>query len=175
VYSDPLGTVNGYYLGATSNTSVQVLGPYASSDIPDPWFTQYFGPAPNSQAAPTVDADGVGFSNLQKYQAGFNPTNPAAYLHVISVAKANGTNVVVTFLGADGDSTYPGGPTSRTNVLEYTTPAANGGYVSNFTNPPVGSVVLNAANGLGTVTNMTDFGGAANSPSRYYRVRVLLP
>ena len=31
------------------------------------------------------------------------------------------------------------------------------------------------ATGLGTVTNMTDFGGATNGPSRYYRVRVLLP
>jgi PKD repeat protein len=139
------------------------------------WQWQYFQCTSCPQAQPGADPYGKGMSNTNQYLAGFSPTNSAAYLHIISVAKANGTNVVVTFLGANGDSSYSGGPTSRTNVLEYTTPTANGSYVNSFTNPPVGSVILNAANGLGTVTNMIDFGGATNSPSRYYRVRVLLP
>jgi hypothetical protein len=85
------------------------------------------------------------------------------------------TNVIVTFHGANGDTNYAPGIASRTNVLEYTTPAANGSYVNNFTNPPVGSVILNAANGLGTVTNITDYGGATSATTRYYRVRVVLP
>ena len=81
----------------------------------------------------------------------------------------------MTYLGANGDSSYTGGPTSRTNVLEFTTGTANGSYSSNNFTSTGQTNILNAANGLGTVTNMVDTGGATNKPSRFYRVRVLLP
>ncbi|MGD1020796.1 MAG: immunoglobulin domain-containing protein, partial [Verrucomicrobiia bacterium] len=71
---------------------------------------------------------GDGMSNTNKFLAGFNPTNAAAYLHVISVAEANGTNIVVTYLGANGDSTSPLGSLTYTNILDYTTGTANGSY-----------------------------------------------
>jgi hypothetical protein len=174
VYSEPVGTVNGYYLGSTNDATVQVLGPYASSEIPDSWFEQYFGPAPNSQAAPTVDADGTGESNQQKYYAGFNPTNPAAYLHVIRIAETNTTDIRVTYLGANGDSTYMPGIASRTNVLEFTSGTANGSYSNDFVSTGQTNI-LSGGTGLGVVANMTDSGGATNRPSRFYRVRVLLP
>jgi hypothetical protein len=90
---------------------------------------------------------------------------------------------VVTYLGASGDTNWSPGVQSRTNVLDLTTGDANGNYtnggwqVTGQTN--ILGVGISAAGGegtgFGTVTNMTDFGGATNVPSRYYRVRVLLP
>ncbi len=146
------------------------------------WQSQYFHCTGCPNAQPDADPFGKGMSNTNQYLAGFNPTSAAACLHVISVARANGTNVVVTYLGASGDTTYTGGPASRTNVLEFTSGTANGSYtngswtqVHGQTNILGVGLSINGGTGLGTVTNMTDVGGAANGPSRYYRVRVLLP
>ncbi len=117
---------------------------------------------------------GDGMSNTNKFLAGFNPTNSATYLRVISIAEANGTDVVVTYLGANGDSTSPLDIMSRTNILEFTTGAANGSYANNFASTGQTNI-LSGGNGFGAVTNMIDSGGATNVPSRFYRVRVLLP
>jgi hypothetical protein len=117
-------------------------------------------------------------SNTNQFLAGFNPTNAAAYVHITSISKTNGsTDVRVDYLGASGDSsrTQPGLLLSRTNVLEFTTGTANGSYSSNnFASTGV-SNILSGGIGLGTLTNMVDPGGATNKPSRYYRVRVLVP
>jgi GH15 family glucan-1,4-alpha-glucosidase len=147
---------------------------YTGNGISDSWALQYgFNPLDPTVASQYVS--GSGFSNLQQYAAGFNPTNPAAYLHVISIAKTNGTDVQVTYLGASGDNTYSPGIASRTNVLEFTTGAADGSYATNNFASTGQTNILSGGTGLGTVTNMTDSGGATNLPSRYYRVRVLLP
>jgi PKD repeat protein len=119
---------------------------------------------------------GDGMSNTNKFLAGFSPTNAAAYLHVISISKvvaAGQTNVTVTYLGANGDSTYVPGVGSRTNILEYSDGTGNGSYTNNFL--PTGQTnILGGGTGLGVVTNMTD-SGEPGSTDRYYRVRVLLP
>jgi hypothetical protein len=60
-------------------------------------------------------------------------------------------------------------------VLDYTTGDANGNYTNGAWQDTYQTNILSGGNGLGTVTNMTDFGRAINGPSRYYRVRVLLP
>ena len=112
-------------------------------------------------------------SNTNEFLAGFNPTNSAAYLHVISVVKS-GTDINVTYLGANGDTTYTGGPSSRTNVLEFTTGTGNGSYTNNFVSAGLTNI-LSGGTGVGVVTNMVDTGGATNAPSRYYRVRALAP
>jgi hypothetical protein len=139
------------------------------------WQNYYFTGSPLN-SSPNADPLGKGMSNTNQFLAGFNPTNAAAYLHIISVAKTNNnTDIRVTYLGANGDSSYSGGPASRTNVLEFTTGTANGSYATNNFTSTGQSNILNAANGLGTVTNMVDSGGATNKPSRFYRVRVLLP
>jgi len=159
-------------LGGTSTSTVanliSVYSPFAW------WHLNYFGTTNNSgKTAPTADYTGTGMSNTNKFMAGFNPLNPAAYLHIISIV-AGQTNVVVTYLGASGDNTYIPGIASRTNVLEFTPGSATGSYSNNFISTGQTNI-LSGGNGLGTETNMTDFGGATNSPSRYYRVRVLLP
>jgi PKD repeat protein len=125
-------------------------------------------------AGDSTDPFGTGMSNTNKFLAGFNPTNPSSYLHIISIATTNSTDVNVIYLGANGDGTWSPGIASRTNVLEFTAGAANGDYLTNFASANVTNI-LSGGTGTGTVTNMVDAGGATNAPSRYYRVRVLVP
>jgi hypothetical protein len=145
------------------------------------WQNQYFTSGELSNSAfsgPGADPFGKGMSNTNQFLAGFNPTNPAAYLHIISIAKTNaGSDVSVTYLGASGDSsrTQPGPLLSRTNVLEFTTGSGNGSYSSNNFATAGVTDILSGGIGLGTVTNLVDPSGATNVPSRYYRVRALVP
>ncbi|HVM62204.1 MAG TPA: pectinesterase family protein [Verrucomicrobiae bacterium] len=153
-----------------SNNLINVITAYSV------WQSNYFGCTICPQAQPDADPYGKGMINSNQFLAGFNPTNTAAYLHVISVVATNGTDINVIFLGASGDSTYVPGVASRTNRLEYSTGAADGSYNNAFTAVPgVSDIILGGGTGLGAVTNFTDAGGATNVPSRYYRVRVLLP
>jgi T5SS/PEP-CTERM-associated repeat protein len=163
--------------GGTLIVGNLVLDPTLSAlgdGIPNGW-KQWYGLDPFDPNLANEDPDGVGFNNLQEYLAGFNPTNPAAYLHVISIATTNATDIDVTYLGANGDSTYVPGIASCTNVLEFTTGSADGSYSANNFASTGQTNILSGGTGLGIVTNMTDFGGATNGPSRYYRVRVLAP
>jgi len=169
--TNPAGTVNLY-----SNTGGVLPIPGSTNPFAT-WQNYYFTPPELANPAfsgPNADPLGKGMSNTNQFMAGFNPTNAAAYLHIISIAATgNNTNIQVTYLGANGDSSYFGGPSTRTNVLEYA-PGAAGSYSNNFL--PTGQTnVLSGGTGLGVVTNMMDYGGATNTPSRYYRVRVLLP
>ena len=144
---------------------------------PDPfttWQSHYFTPAELGSLAysgPNADPLGKGISNTNQFLAGFNPTNSAAYLHIISIAKANATNLVITYLGASGDSTLVPFP-SRTNVLEYTSGTANGNYTNNFVSTGQTNILSGGA-GLGTVASFVQTNGATGA-TRYYRVRVLL-
>jgi fibronectin-binding autotransporter adhesin len=180
-------TYNGLSIGSTpiagptytisTNTPGQVnlVVTGGSSNPFTTWQLQYFGSTSCALCGGNASYTGDGMSNTNKFLAGFNPTNSAAYLHVVTIAKTNNnTDVRVTYLGANGDSTSPLDILSRTNVLEFTTGTANGSYTNNFL--PTGQTnVLSGGTGLGVVTNMVDSGGATNKPSRYYRVRVLLP
>jgi len=143
------------------------------------WKSNYFSVAelgtPSFSGA-NADPFGKGMSNTNQFLAGFNPTNAAAYVHITSISKTNsGTDIRVDYLGASGDSTYTGGPASRTNVLEFTAGTGGGSYSSNGFTSTGQTNVLSGGTGLGTPANMVDPGGATNVPSRYYRVRVLVP
>jgi hypothetical protein len=137
------------------------------------WQLHYFGCTNCPQAATTANPAGDGMINASKFLAGFCPTNSAAYPHIISLTQA-GNDMSVTYLGANGDNSYTNGPASRTNVLEYTSGTADGSYTNNFVSTGQTNI-LSGGTGLGIVTNMVDAGGATNTPSRYYRVRVLVP
>jgi len=130
------------------------------------WAQYYFGCTGCSQAQPNADPDGTGMSNSNQFLAGFNPTDSAAYVHVISIAKTNTTDIKVIYLGANGDSSWTPGIASRTNVLEFTTGTGNGSYSNDFTSTGQTNI-LGGGNGLGIVTNMVDRGGATNQPARY--------
>ncbi len=147
------------------------------------WQNHYFGSTNCALCGANASYTGDGMSNTNKFMAGFNGANVAAYLHIISISKAvagGQTNVTVTYLGASGDTNYVPGFASRTNILEYTTGTANGSYSSNSfastgqTNILGVGLGVNGGTGLGTVTNMTDTAEPGNA-NRYYRVRVLLP
>ncbi len=136
------------------------------------WQLAHFGCTNCPAAGPSADPDGDGVINNDEFLAGFDPTNPAAYAHIISVV-TQGSDVNVTYLGANGDDTYAGGPASRTNVLEFTTGAVDGSYSNNFVSTGQTNI-LSGGTGVGVVTNMIDIGGATGA-TRYYRVRVLAP
>jgi hypothetical protein len=160
-----------YYVVSTVNS----LGESADSDEANAtplsafaaWQLSYFGCSGCPQAAPDFDADGDGLSNTNEFLAGFNPTNGAAHLRILSVAVA-GDDIVVTYLGAAGDTNGLPGP--KTNLLEFAA-GAGGRYTNAFASTGQTNI-LNSGTGLGVVTNAVDSGGATNAPARYYRVRV---
>jgi hypothetical protein len=139
------------------------------------WAQCYFGCTNCPQASELADPDGVGMNNLAKFLAAFNPTNSAAFPHIISITSTNSnTDILVTYLGANGDSSLQSGIQSRTNVLEYSTGDNNGGYTNNFVTTGQTNI-LSGGTGLGIVTNMVDSGGATNQPARYYRIEIIAP
>jgi hypothetical protein len=143
------------------------------------WQLQYFASTNNTATtAPGGDSTGTGMSNTNKFLTGFNPTNAAAYLHVVSIVDqlvGGNTNVVVTYLGPNGDNTYTPGIASRTNVLDYMTGDASGNYTNGGWQDTGQTNILSGGNGSGTVTNMTDTAIPSAPTNRYYRVRVVLP
>jgi len=171
-----VGTLPAGFTATVSNDvpTARVLLVVSATGGGDPygtWLTHYGLSGGN--ALGTADPDADGMANTNEFLAGFNPINSAAYLHVISVAKS-GSDMNITYLGANGDSTYSGGPASRTNVLEFTAGTGGNYNSNNFASTGVTNI-LSGGVGLGALTNMVDSGGATNKPSRYYRVRVLVP
>lgn len=176
-----VGTLPGGFGGTISNDTVNKLVLLvATSSLPsDPfasWEIQYFGSTNCAKCGGTKDFDGDGMNNTNEFLVGFNPTNSAAYAHVISIVKSNSNNDVrVTYLGANGDSTRTPAILTRTNVLEFTAGTANGSYATNnFASTGVTNI-LSGGTGIGAVSTMVDPSGATNKPSRFYRVRVLAP
>jgi len=141
--------------------SVQVIVDSVGEGIPDAWRAQYFGGngvTNTTQSCATCDPDGDGMNNLQEYLAGTVPTNGASFLHITSVTP-QGNDVVVTWQTAGG----------HTNVLQAAAGLPGGSYSNNFVD--VSPFVIIPGSGA-TTTNYPDSGGATNSPTRYYRVRL---
>jgi PKD repeat protein len=171
-YTASLSVTNSCGKGSASPAmaTVTVYDPFA-------WWESHVYSLSGSLTGGNASYTGDGMSNTNKFEAGFSPVNAAAYLHIISVSKAvasGATNVTVTYLGANGDSTA--GVGSRTNILEYSTGSGNGSYNGTFqVAPGSGSTnIFSGGAGLGLTASMTD----SNVPAvndRYYRVRVLLP
>jgi PKD repeat protein len=140
------------------------------------WQLQYFGCTNCSQADANADPDGDGVNNGNEFATGFNPNSAAAYAHIIKVVKS-GPDMNITYLGANGDSTWSPGIASRTNVLEFTHGSGsgyNGNYSNNFVSVTGGTTNLSGGFGTGTVVTVTDT-GAASATNRYYRIRVIAP
>jgi hypothetical protein len=102
-----------------------------------------------------VDSDGDGFTNLQEYLAGTDPTNSASALRITSIVREVDDLRVTWTMGSD-----------RTNALQRA--AGDGGYyTNNFT------TIFTVTNTTGTATNYLDAGAATNVPSLFYRVRLV--
>jgi hypothetical protein len=152
-------------VGNTVTNFSQVIAAIGLADcngdgLPDAWQLQYFGCVSCAQAAPSADTDHDGFTNLEDYQAGANPTNPLlSPFRITSITRQNNDMLLVW--------TTAGG---TTNVVQATS-GAGGSYSTNFANI---SPLIDVAGSSLTSTNYLDAGGATNVPSRYYRVEMLL-
>jgi hypothetical protein len=102
---------------------------------------------------------GKGMSNTNQFLAGLNPTNSASALRIIS-AVPQSNDVVITWTTAG----------VRTNAVQASAGDASGGYTTNFADIS-GSIIIPVSGD--TTTNYTDVGGATNTPSRYYRIRLV--
>jgi len=171
-------TVQEIVYGPGGSSTSAVSGAVAVYDPFAWWELDYYGSTNNPSGAPNEDPFGTGMSNTNRFLAGFSATNAAAYLQIISIAQqlaVGNTNIIVTYLGANGDNTYVPGIASRTNVLDFTTGDANGNYVTNNWQDTGQTNILGGGNGSGIATNMTDSTISVTPTTRYYRVRVLLP
>jgi hypothetical protein len=153
-----------------------LIGAVTPSDPFTVWQNTYFSAGQLANPAisgPNADPDHDGVSNTNEFLAGFNPTNAAAYPHIINIVK-QGAGMNVTYLGASGDDTWSPGWASRTNVLEFSTGVpGSGAYSNNFTSTGQTNI-LSGGHGFGTLTNMVDPSGATGA-TRYYRIRVIAP
>ena len=103
------------------------------------------------------DPDGDGFTNLQEYLAGTDPTDSASAFRITAVAKES-DNLRVTWMMGNG----------KTNALQVSAGDGSGNFVTNnFTD------LFTVTNTVGSVTNYLDLGAATNTPARYYRVRLV--
>jgi hypothetical protein len=102
------------------------------------------------------DPDGDGFTNLQEFQAGTDPTNSASFFGITAIVKTN-DDIRVTWMTGVG----------MTNALERSTGTPDGSYSNNF------AAIFTVTNTTGTSTNYLDTGAATNVPSFYYRVRLV--
>ncbi|HTS17888.1 MAG TPA: hypothetical protein VMP11_09970 [Verrucomicrobiae bacterium] len=137
-----------------------ILNPYLSvlgDGIPNGWKQQY-GFDPFDPTVANADPDHDGFTNLQEYQAGTNPTNNASAFRIIS-AVPDGGDMRIRWISGGG----------RTNALQVASPGPNGSFTTNFTD-----MVWVFTSGSDTITNTyVDVGGATRGPSRFYRVRLV--
>ncbi len=111
VYQDTLATVRGTFGDLSGTLDLAVLdsipdnfGGYAGDGIGDDWQVQYFGPPPNANAAPDADFSGTGQTNLFKYIAGLNPTDPNAVFRLLIESvpgQATQTNLIFSPRFAD--------------------------------------------------------------------------
>jgi len=91
-----------------------------NSGIPDWWWLQYFGQITNVNAY-AADPAGDGYTDLQKFQMGLNPTNyfnPNATTNFFGCLDATGTNIVLEWSPSPGPVT---GYVIQHGIYNYTT------------------------------------------------------
>jgi PKD repeat protein len=140
--------------GVDTNTQVGLI---MVLDQFQAWQMQFFGCTICPQADPNADPDGDGLNNQAEFLAGTDPTNSASSLRITSVVRSNDDLIIAWTYG-------PG----KTNALQEAIGTGNGSYqTNNFAD------IYTVTDTVGTVTNYLNLGAATNSPSLYYRVRVV--
>jgi hypothetical protein len=146
------------YEGGMLSITTTNLGPNLSAvgdGIPNGWKQEY-GLDPFDPNLTNEDLDGTGFTVLQDYLAGVDPTNPAAAFRITSVV-STGNSLFITWKMGPG----------KTNALQSTSGAASGYTTNGFTD------LFVVTNTVGTVTDYLDVAAATNVPARFYRVRLV--
>jgi len=158
VYQDTAATVQGSLGGLTGMLNLTVLetvadnfGTYAADGISDDWQFQYFG-SDNANAAPQLDPDFDGHSNLFEFTAGLVPTDAASVFHWRV-------------------EPVPGFPTQKRLIFSplvagrsYTVKSAT---TLGVLMQSLGSFTTSDANGERTVTDLN-----ASGTTRFYRVEI---
>lgn len=119
--------------------------------MPDSWERAH-GLDPNNPNDAETDDDGDGFTNLQEYLAGTDPADPASALKVTAIDTV-GADARISFSSA-ADRSYDVESTSSLQPISW------------------GPVTQNVA-GTGATIQILDPGAATNTPSHFYRVRLL--
>jgi hypothetical protein len=147
------------HTGGTLSITTTNLDPDLSAvgdGIPNGWKQQY-GLDPFDPNVANEDPDGDGFSNLEEFQVGTDPTNGGSFFRITAITRES-SNVRVTWATGLG----------KTNALERTAGVAGGSFsTNNF------AAVFTVTNTVGMTTNYLDLGAATNVPSLYYRVRLI--
>jgi hypothetical protein len=125
VYQNSPASVQGSSAGFTGSISLNILdtipdnfGTYAGDGLADGWQVQYFG-LNNPKAGPNVDATGTGQTNLFKYVAGLNPTDPTSRFAVnIQPVPGQTGQMQVVFSPVVSGSTYT--VVSKSNLSDST-------------------------------------------------------
>ncbi|MDF7800703.1 SUMF1/EgtB/PvdO family nonheme iron enzyme [Pontiellaceae bacterium B1224] len=153
-YEDNLMGTNRYYrvkVQSAVGTTTFVWKTRADTDgdeLPNDWEQTYF--ASEEGAVASLDSDNDGYTNLDEFRMGSDPTNPASHLNFTVSASGNGTVQIFS-------STAYG----RIYVIEYTDSLS-----------PVDWRLLGGYAGTGEVEH---FESSAPSSPRYYRMRVEIP
>ena len=130
-----------------------------SLDADDDGIPNAFDLDPFNPANAGADPDGDGFTNLQEFQAGTDPTNSASAFRITAIAKES-SDIRVTWTTAGG----------HTNRLQATNGGSGGSFTNNFVDIDAQIILPGSGD---AVTNRLDAGGATNQPARYYRVRLV--
>ena len=130
-------------------------------DATFPFYGPIISPS-NVLYGTTVAGGSTNFGALYALQLPVpGPTNVISNFFITAITIQT-TDVVITW------TTTSTGP--QTNRVQFTSGDANGGYNNNFIDLSPVMILTNIGT---TVTNYVDMGGATNSPSRFYRVRIV--
>ncbi|HCN75591.1 MAG TPA: hypothetical protein DIT13_00175 [Verrucomicrobiales bacterium] len=96
VYQNTAATAQGLYSGITGtlnltviNTNTDDIPGYSGDGLDDAWQVQYFG-LNNPLAAPLLDPDGDGHTNVFENLAGIDPTSAASFFRVTQISISGG-------------------------------------------------------------------------------------
>ncbi|MCX6855529.1 MAG: hypothetical protein NTV80_11570 [Verrucomicrobia bacterium] len=158
VYQNTAATVSGSFLGNTGSLGLSIqdsiadnYGSYAGDSLADDWQVQYFG-LNNVNAAPGIDFDSDGYSNLNEYTAGTAPTSSASHF----MLTANFSNQTIRQLS------FSPRLTDRTYLIEYSTDLASWSPLTGYSSSDSGSTR--------TITDNT-----TAVPRKFYRVTFTKP
>ena len=142
--------------GISTNGQPNLIWVYTPWEI---WQNKYFGCIGCPQAAGNLDADGDGISNTNEFLAGTDPTNSMSALRITSVVRQAGTH-----------RGHVDRCRRKSYVVQTNAPPASGSYTNNFAD--LTAPINVPGNGGDTTAVYTNWAGATNIPSLYYRIRL---